>query len=114
MKFQFEQFSCDVDVFYKEQDVLLRFYDVSKEQSESEIMNLVIVDPGYGYLCIKFKGDSALLSGYLDDKIFHSDEIVEALLHYIEDLFPHTRNMYMPYHIKRVRESSYVEYNGEY
>ncbi|MNI76670.1 hypothetical protein D3C73_1329150 [compost metagenome] len=114
MKFQFESFSCDVDIFYKEQDILVRFYDATKEQNENEIIDLVIVDPGYGYLCLKFKGDSGLLGGYLNETVFNSDEIVDATIKFIEDLFPQAQNIYLPYHIARVRETNFVEYNGEY
>ncbi|WP_127193456.1 hypothetical protein [Paenibacillus anaericanus] len=47
MKFEFKNFSCDVDVFYKDQDIVVRFYDGSREQTENEIVNLVVVDPGF-------------------------------------------------------------------
>lgn len=114
MKFIFESFSCDVDVFYKDQDILLRFYDSSKEQKEEEIINLVIVDPGFGYLYLKFKGEAALLSGYLDENIFRSDEIVEAAINYIESLSPHSKNSYIPNHVARFKKTSFAEYNGEY
>lgn len=48
MKFIFGSFSCDVDVYYKDQDILLRFYDSSREQNDEDINNLVIVDPDSG------------------------------------------------------------------
>ncbi|MGG4146879.1 hypothetical protein ABEW34_27585 [Paenibacillus algorifonticola] len=114
MKFIFENFSCDVDVFYKEDDILLRFYDSSREQEEEEIINLVIVDPGFGYLCLKVKGEAALLSGYLDESVFQTNEIVEAAITFIENLSPHTRNSYIPSHVARFRRTSFIEYNGEY
>lgn len=66
MKFTYKDFSCDADIFYSGDDILLRFYDSSKEQTEKQIHDLVIVDSGYGFLCLKVKGDSGLLSGYLD------------------------------------------------
>ncbi|WP_139173137.1 hypothetical protein [Fontibacillus panacisegetis] len=105
---------ADVDIFYKDQDIVVRFYDGSREPKEEEIVNLVVVDPGFGYLYLKFKGDAALLSGYLNEIIFSSDEMVDAAIQYIEDLAPQSKNLYMPYHISRVRETSCVEYNGEY
>lgn len=114
MKFKYGTFSCDVDIFNSKKDILVRFYDRSKEQNEDEIINLVIVDPGYGYLLIKYKGDSALLSGFLDESVFSSDEIVEAAINYLENLSPNSRNIYMPYHIERFKKTSYVQYNGEY
>ncbi|GIO31787.1 MULTISPECIES: hypothetical protein [Paenibacillus] len=115
MKFIYESFACDVDTFFYNQDILVRFYDGSKEQEESEIINLVFVDPGYGYLLVKNKGEnSALLSGFLDEDVFSTDEIVDAAISFIENLSPILKNKYMPYHIKRFKKTSFVEYNGEY
>ncbi|KPV58662.1 hypothetical protein QJ48_14865 [Paenibacillus sp. A3] len=115
MKFTFNNFTCDVEIFNKDKDdVVVRFSDKTKEQNEEEIIDLVIVDPGYGYLCLKIKGEGALLSGFLDEGIFVTDDMVEAAINYIEDLLPHAKNRYMPYHVARFKKSSYVEYNGEY
>lgn len=114
MKFIFNSFSCDVEIFNKDENIVVRFYDKSKEQNEDEIINLVLVDPGYGYLCLKIKGESALLSGFLNESVFISDEMVEAAISFIEVLSPRTKNSYMPYHIARIKQTSYVEYNGEY
>jgi len=50
MKFSYKNFSCDIEIYYKENDILIKFYDSSKEQEAADIVNLVIVDPGYGYL----------------------------------------------------------------
>lgn len=68
--FEYEHFSCDVDIFRTENDLIVRFYDRLMEQSEQEIVDLVIVEPGYGYICLKFKGNDGLLSGFLDKKVF--------------------------------------------
>ncbi|MNE36203.1 hypothetical protein D3C76_911230 [compost metagenome] len=114
MKFHFKSFTCDVDIFYKDQDVMVRFYDALREPKEEDIVNLVVVDSGFGYLYLKFKGDAALLSGYLNEVIFSSDEMVDAAIEYVVELAPQSKNLYMPYHISRVRETSFVEYNGEY
>ncbi|MNI25588.1 hypothetical protein D3C73_792460 [compost metagenome] len=114
MKFHYKSFTCDVDIFYKDQDIVVRFYDSSSEPQEEEIVNLVVVDPGFGYLYLKFKGDAALLGGYLNEVIFSSNEMVDAAIQFIENLAPQSKNLYMPYHILRVRETSFVEYNGEY
>jgi len=112
MKFEYENFSCDVDVFYKENDVLVRFYDSAKEQSEDEIIDLVIVEPGYGYLLLK--GDSALLSGFLDEIIFSSDALIEAAIEFLESLSKVSGDVYTPYHIDLIKRTTYLEYNGEY
>ncbi|KNY26897.1 hypothetical protein [Pseudobacteroides cellulosolvens] len=114
MKFEYKNFSCDVDIFYKEDDLLIRFYDSSNEQEEDEIINLVIVDPGFGYLYIKFKGDAALIGGFLDEEVFSSDELVDAAIDFIENLSPKARNIYIPHHVDCVKRTSFVEYNGEY
>ncbi|MEJ8302722.1 hypothetical protein [Saccharibacillus sacchari] len=114
MKFQYENFSCDVETFEREQDIMIRFYDAAKEPDKNRISDLVIVDPGYGYLCLKFKGDAALLGGYLNEAFFKSDDAMEAVVAFIENLYPQTQNVYMPYHIDRVRKTGDVEYNGEY
>ncbi|WP_143152504.1 hypothetical protein [Clostridium cavendishii] len=92
----------------------MRFYDSTNEQNEDEITNLVIVDPGYGYLLLKSKGDAALLSGFLDEAVFSSDELVDAAINFLESLSSVSVDVYTPYHVDRVKLTSYVEYNGEY
>lgn len=112
MKFIHDNFSCDVDVFCKGQEYMFRFYEGSMEQTEEEIINLVIVDPGYGYLFLKIKGDAALLGGYLDEIVFHSDEMIEAVIHFLETFIQEAKNLYIPYHVARVRRTSFLEYNA--
>lgn len=51
MKFEFNRFSRDVDVFRYEKDIIIRFYDSSKKNIEEDIVNLVILAPSFGYLC---------------------------------------------------------------
>lgn len=114
MKFEYKDFSCDVDIFYKEDDLIVRFYNSSIEPKEEEIIDLVIVDSGFGYLYIKFKGDAALIGGFLDEDVFSSDELVDAAIDFIENLSPKARNIYIPHHVDRVKRTSFVEYNGEY
>lgn len=114
MKFEYQSFSCDVDIFYRENDIIVRFHDSSKEQSEEEIYNLVIVNPGYGYLLFKAKGEVGLLSGFLDESIFSSDDLVDAAIEFIENLSPIAKDVCIPHHVDRVKLTSYVEYNGEY
>ena len=114
MKFEHSHFSCDVDIFTKKQDIVVRFYDKHREQSENEIVNCVIVDPGFGYLCLKVKGAEGLLSGYLDENVFGSDEIVWAAIEFVENLSPNLSGVCVPHHIDRIRTTTFVEYNGEY
>ncbi|MFT8352497.1 hypothetical protein [Clostridium saccharoperbutylacetonicum] len=113
MRFEYKNFECDVDIFYRDNDIVVRFYDSSKEQNEEEICNFVIVNPGYGYLIFKAKGESGLLSGFLDESVFSSDDLVEASIDFIESLSPIAKEMYIPHHIDRVKLTSFVEYNGE-
>jgi len=114
MKFEYQSFSCDVDLFYRNNDIIVRFYDSYQEQSEEEIRDLVIVSPGYGYLLFKAKGEVGLLSGFLDESIFFSDDLVEAAIEFIEKLSLIAKNVCIPHHVDRVKLTSYVEYNGEY
>lgn len=112
--FEYKDFSCDVDIFRNENDLIVRFYDKSREQNEDEIVNLVVIEPGYGYMCLKFKGDGGLLSGFLDKKVFHNEKIVDAAIAFVESLSPLSIEVYLPHHIDLISRDSYVEYNGEY
>ncbi len=114
MKFIYENFVCDTDVFSDGDNLTVRFYDKEKEHSEEQIHDLVIVEPGYGYICLKFKGVEGLLSGFLDETIFLTDEIICKAVEFVENLSPKSSSAYIPHHIRRVRLTSYVEYNGEY
>ena len=113
MEFVYKQFRCDVDVFRKDDDIVLRFYDKTKEQDESKIHNLVIVDPGYGFICLKVKGDCGLISGFLEENVFISDDMIESAVEFIKDLAPKVKGGYIPYHVELVKMMDYVEYNGE-
>ncbi|WP_282936364.1 hypothetical protein [Paenibacillus sp. RC67] len=105
MKFVYNSVSCDVELYLNDQDTVVRFYDKQKEQHEDEIINLVHVDPGHGYLCLKYKGkDAALLSGFLDESFFNTDDIVHAAINFIEYVLPDTKNCYVPYHISRIKK----------
>ncbi|MEO0688410.1 MAG: hypothetical protein AAFY76_25945, partial [Cyanobacteria bacterium J06649_11] len=82
--FRYENFSCDVDIFKNGNDILVRFYDKCREQSEEQITNLVIVEPGFGYMCLKFKGNDRLLSGWLDKNIFFQEDMVKSAIAFVE------------------------------
>ncbi len=99
MKFQYEYFSCDVDIFRNGENLTVRFYDKFMEQSEEQIVNLVIVEPGFGYICLKFKGDDGLLSGFLDKHVFYNEHMVDAAIEFVESLAPKARFAYLPHHI---------------
>ena len=114
MEFNCGDFACEVDVFTSGEDVVVRFYDKAREHQELEIINLVVVDPGYGYLCLKFKGDAGLLSGLLDERFFADDRLINQAIEFVEALSPRAKSTYIPHHIDRVRRTTFVEYNGEY
>ena len=103
-----------MDLFCNGEDVLLRFYDGTREHRESEIVNLVIVDPGYGFLCLKIKGDCGLISGCLDESVFTSEKMIESAVDFLKNLAPRINDGYVPFHVQRVKTIDYVEYNGEY
>ncbi len=111
--FTFQHFSCHADVYTAGKDLVVRFYDASKEQTEAQIVNCVIVDPGYGYISLKFKGEDALLSGYLDERVF-TDEMIHVAIDFVEQLSPHSSAAYIPHHVRKVAFTGYIEYNGEY
>ena len=113
MKFKYGNFSCDVDIFRNGNDVALRFYDAQREYTEEQIVNCVIVDSGYGFLCLKIKGEDGLVSGYLNKSVFSSEDMVDAAIDFLEEISLVTWG-YTPYHIDLVQFVDYVEYNGEY
>jgi len=113
MKFIYNSFICDVDVFRSDNNVVIRFYDSIKEQSEEQIRDLTIVDSGYGFLCFKRKGESGLVSGFLDNKIFSSDKIINEAVDFLERCCNVSWG-HVPYHIDRFSLVDYCEYNGEY
>lgn len=65
-------------------------------------------------MCLKFKGDGGLLSGFLDKKIFSNENMVDAVIAFVESLSPLSTGVYLPHHIDLISRDSYVEYNGEY
>lgn len=115
MKFNHNDFSCDVDVYRNESDLVVKFYDSAKVQSENEIHDLVIVDPGYGYINLKLFGEEkALLSGFLDENIFATNEMIQSAITFVQNLLPNRDNVWIPYHVEKVKLVGYEEYNGEY
>jgi hypothetical protein len=113
MKFQYEGFSCDVELYTNGNDLVVRFFNRSAEHDEEQIHDLVIVDPGFGVICLKFKGQDALLSGFLDESVF-SEAAVASAIEFVERLSPRSASAYIPHHVRRFKATSAVEYNGEY
>ena len=111
--FQHENFTCDVDVFCRGDDLVVRFYHKSNEQEDEEIHDLVVVDPGLGFICLKFKGDEGLLSGCLDHVVFSEAAVLKAI-DFVQALSPRSANAYIPYRVRLFEASGFIEYNGEY
>ena len=112
-KFQHESFACDVDVFYRGDDLVVRFYHKYKEQGANDIRDMVVVDPGFGFICLKVVGDEGLLSGYLDQNVFSEDSVLKAI-DFVLTLSPRSGDAYIPYHVRLFGSSRIIEYNGEY
>lgn len=111
MRFIGTGFSCDIAVFRHENDLVVKFYDQAKEHPPEQLRDLVIADPGYGYLSLKSVGSGALLTGFLDEAVF-SDALAEEAIELVERLAPAAG--YVPHHVRRFRSTGFVEYNGEY
>ena len=115
MKFIHNNFSCDVDVYTNHNNLVVKFYDGSKEHKEEQICNLVIVDPGYGYINLKLIGkDAGIVSGFLNEDVFSSNQMIEGAINFTKDLSPGIESAYIPHHVSKVKFTGYVEYNGEY
>jgi hypothetical protein len=113
MRFQHESFCCDVELYTNGDNMVVRFFDRSAEHDEEQIHDLVIVDPGFGVICLKFKGGGALLSGFLDESVFSEAAVVSAI-EFVERLSPRSDSAYIPHHVRRFKATGVVEYNGEY
>lgn len=113
MKFKHDDFCCDVELYTSGNDLVARFFNGSAEHDEGQIRDLVIVDPGFGVICLKFKGQDALLSGFLDGSVFSEAAVVSAI-EFVERLSPRSAAAYIPHHVRRFKATDAVEYNGEY
>jgi len=112
MKFKFENFSCDVQIFKDNEDMIMRFYDKNLEHKEKDICDYVLADPGFGFLCLKKKGQDGLLTGFLDNKIFSNNNIVDAAIEFLEKTAK--ADGYIPHQVLRVKTVKINEYNGEF
>jgi hypothetical protein len=113
MKFQHEGFCCDVELYANGDDCVVRFFDRATEHVADQIHDLVTVDPGFGMICLKFKGQDGLLSGFLDESVFSEAAVVSAI-DFVERLSPRSTAAYIPHHVRRFKATRAVEYNGEY
>lgn len=115
MKFKTKDFSCDVEKYTLDdgKSFVIKFLNKEKEHSAERICDYVLVDPGLGYICLKYKGENALLSGFLDENTF-TDEMIFRAIDFVESLSPYSNNAYIPHNIMKVKISGTVEYNGEF
>ena len=115
MIFKHQKFSCNTEKYELDADsFIVKFFNQEKEHEESEIKDYVLVDPGFGYICLKYKGEDALLSGFLDETIFNTEEIIDMAIDFVESLSPKSGRAYIPHNIMKVKFTGSVEYNGEY
>lgn len=115
MKFIYQDFSCDTEKYdLNEKSFIIKFFDQQKEHAAHQIVNYVLVDPGFGYICLKFKGEEALLSGFLNEAIFSNDLMISAAIEYVQSLSPFSDVAYIPHQVMKVTCTGSVEYNGEF
>lgn len=116
MKFTYSHFSCDATVYKNESDLIVKFHDSSQEQTKEQFHDLVVVDPGHGYISLKMIGkQEGLISGFLDEAIFKNDEMIEGAIDFVKELYdPILIHVSLPYHICKIKTNNYIEYNGEY
>ncbi len=114
MKFTYKDFSCDTEVYKNNDNVIVKFFDQNKEHKYGQIINCVIVDPGFGYINFKLIGEgSALLSGFLDETVFNSNELINSAIDFVENITK-AEDCYTPHHVCKIKINGYVEYNGEF
>jgi hypothetical protein len=112
----------------KEKLFMARFYARSKERKVERMRDYVYVNPSYGYISIKIKTveisnytqegvlenqqqeSVSLVSGFLDERVFTSEEMVKVAVYFLIDLIGD--NGYY-YNLSLVKTVSFVEYNGE-
>ena len=107
--------SCHVDVAEAPDLIIVKFFDAAREQSAGQIVNLVVVDAGYGTIWYRKKDNhSALLGGHLlEAPLFLTRDAVHAAIDFVKSLRPSWR-CYTPHGIEIVARRWRVEYNGEY
>ncbi|MCL2386818.1 MAG: hypothetical protein FWC89_04610 [Defluviitaleaceae bacterium] len=111
MKFTHGDFVCDVDMFRNKDDIVLRFYDATKEYG---ISDYTCVDSGYGFLCLKIKDKDGMgiVSGYLNVDVFSNDNIILEAIEFLEK--QSIANDYCnPYRVECVKLGAFVDYTGE-
>jgi hypothetical protein len=113
----------------KEKLFMARFYARQREHKAEKIGDYVAVSPSYGYISAKIKTaeishytqegvlerqyeqGGGLISGFLDERVFTSKEMVSAAVNFLIDM---VGDVGYYYHISLVKTTDFVEYNGEY
>lgn len=110
-----------------EKSYIARFYARSQEHEVEKMSDYVSVRPSYGYISLKVKTveistydhdnvlqtqykEGGLISGFLDERIFTSKEMVQAAVYFLIDM---VGDVGYYYNISMVKTSNFVEYNGE-
>lgn len=112
----------------KEKLFMARFYARNREHKAETLSDYVSVNPSYGYISAKIKNVEistytnegvleketqqgiGLISGFLDERIFTSKEMVQAAIYFLIDILG---DVGYHYNISMVKTVNFVEYNGE-
>jgi len=115
-KFQHKDYKskeCEIEIFSNEEGIVVKFFNNEIEPKESEIIDYVFVDTGYGYLSLKRKGEDAIVSGLLKKAFFSNSSIIHQAIDYIVTLLPNLDDAYIPYNIERIEIFDTLTYTGE-
>ncbi len=128
-KTEFEE-NSDYTLCYvrKEKQFMARFYARNREHEAEKISDYVVVNPSYGYLSANIKTaeishyttegvlerqyekGGGLISGFLDERVFTSKEMVQAAIYFLIDTLG---DVGYYYNISMVKTVNFVEHNGE-
>jgi hypothetical protein len=107
-----EHFLNENPLFY----ITARFYDASCIFPLEKLRDYVVVDRGFGTLTLIMKTEeSGSMSGFLDARVFATQEMVKAAVEFVREHLPSfpAREADISYHISLFRCLGYVEYTGE-
>ncbi len=108
--FIYKTFSCDVDFFVVDEmfgfdaididiphnplHITARFYDVSGVHVTKDVHDLVAAEKSFGTITLEIRsrnndlGEVGFVSGYLDARVFTTQEMVNSAVYFVEDYLP--------------------------